>query len=306
MTNQEIIEFVQRYGETREWSASTFKLYLTTLNTLIKNTGKEITELKPIDMNRYFKNRKDNGTVKTANTDLRVLKAIFNILEDNEIVERNVVAKIKPFPDNTEKRVDDYLTVPEIRKVLRIAKKEATPNEKNKYKVNPNARATYIYLLMLFYTGLRCMECANLKPENVKYLEEEQVIEINIPKTKNGKSFTTYIVKQDVVSEVKTWIDNTADKQYLFENRNGTPIFKSEGCYSVQNIFKRLIKKAEIERKITTHATRKSFATTLRDADVNIIDIEQLLNHSVKSLGASTYARQTKEVKIKILKKLRY
>ena len=44
MTNQEIIEFVKRYGETREWSANTFKIYLITLNTLIKTTGKEITE----------------------------------------------------------------------------------------------------------------------------------------------------------------------------------------------------------------------------------------------------------------------
>ena len=296
MTNQEVINFIREYGESREWSASTFKLYLTTLNTLIKTTDKGITELMPIDMNRYFKNRKDNCTVKTANTDLRVLKAIFNILEDNEIVERNIVAKIKPFPDNTEKRVDDYLTVSEVRKVLRIAK-----NRKNKH-----AKATYIYMLILFYTGMRCMEVSKLKTKNVKYLKDEQVIELTIENTKNKKDFTTYIVKKDVVKEVYEWLKIVEDKEYLFVNENGNFIFKSEGCNSVQNIFKKIVKDAGIERRVVCHGARKSFATTLRDADVNIIDIEQLLNHSVKSLGASTYARQTKEAKIKILKKLRY
>lgn len=296
MTNQEIIEFVQRYGEAREWSANTFKSYLMTLNTLIKITGKEITELKPLDMNEYFKNRKDNGTVKTANTDLRILKAIFNILEDNEIVERNIVAKIKPFPDNTEKREDDFLTEKEVKKVLKVAKKQ----------VSPNARAIYVYLLILFYTGLRCMECANLKTTDIRYLEEDGIVEINLANTKNGKSFTTYIVNKEVVAEVKEWMDEVSDKQYLFENRNGNPIFKSEGANSVQNIYRKLIAKSGIERGLTTHSTRKSFATSLRDNDVSLVDIEQLLNHRVQNLGASTYARMTKGLKIKTLKRLGY
>ena len=306
MTNQEIIEFVKRYGETREWSANTFKIYLITLNTLIKTTGKEITELKPIDMNEYFKYRKDNGTVKTANSDLKTLNKIFNVLEDNEIIERNIVARIKPFPDNTEKREDDFLTEKEVNKVLRIAKKDSIPSEKNNYKVNPNAKATYIYLLILFYTGLRCMECANLKTTDVKYLEEDRVIEINLEHTKNRKSFTTYIVNKEVVAEAKEWIDNVADKQYLFENRNGNPIFKSEGANSVQNIYRKLIAKAGIERKLTPHSARKSFSTSLRDNDVSLVDIEQLLNHKVQNLGASTYARMTKGLKIKTLKRLGY
>ena len=306
MTNQEIIEFIQRYGSTREWANNTFKLYTNTLNTLIKHTNKNITDLLPIDMAEYFKMRKDNGTVKTANTDLRVLKSIFNILEDNRVVDQNIVAKIKPFPDNLKKRDDDFLTNKEVKQVLKIAKKQTTPNKWNDYRVNPNAKAIYVYFLILFYTGLRCMEGATLKTEDVKYLKEENIIEINLEYTKNRKSFTTYIVNKDAVIEVKKWLDSVSDKQYLFENRNGKPIFKSTGAYCVQNIYRNLIEKAGIERDLTTHSTRKSFSTSLRENNVDIIDIEQLLNHSVCNLGANTYARMTKKVKVKALKKLGY
>ena len=88
--------------------------------------------------------------------------------------------------------------------------------------------------------------------------------------------------------------------------RNGNFIFKNEGKNNVQNIYKRLISKAGIDRKLTPHSARKSFATLLREKRVGVYEIEQLLNHSVNSLGANTYARMTKELKIEVLKNIKY
>ena len=75
MTNQEIIEFVQRYGETREWSANTFKTYFMALNTLIKehellmmekarlladmeNIEKQISTMQEKENNAYNSNQR--------------------------------------------------------------------------------------------------------------------------------------------------------------------------------------------------------------------------------------------------------
>ena len=63
---------------------------------------------------------------------------------------------------------------------------------------------------------------------------------------------------------------------------------------------------AGIDRHLTCHSARKTFATFLRSNDIGMFEIEQLLNHSVNNLGASTYARMTKEFKIKILSIIEY
>ena len=298
MENKNVIEFVEEYAEAKEWSDNTLKLYKKTLNKLIEFCKpKNITSLKPLDLNKFLKHRKDTTSVATSNSDLRNLKSIYSILSDNDIC-KNITVSIKPFQDNRDKPEDDFLKAREVKRVLSICKNESEESEK--------AMRDYIYLLIMFYTGMRCSEVALLKGEDV--IIENGILEITARKTKNKKDFTTYIANKEVVETINKWILNRKPMQdeYIFINSKGNIAYKSEGANNVQKMFQGYLKKANVNRKLGCHAARKSFSTYLRDKGVDIYDIEQLLNHSVNSLGANVYARLTKQKKIKILSLIKY
>lgn len=298
MTNIELFDYIKTYGEAREWSNATFRAYFNSLNTILKLMGDiNLDELDYMKAVEYLKRRKDNMSVKSANIDLRNLKAIYEVLENSEIINKNPFKKIKPYKiiENDKEEKMDYLLPEEVNRFLSIVKNDTRNNNDS----------NYIYMLILFYTGLRCSEVAGIKTEDINYLEDEKVIEITVRATKNKKDFTTYIVNRKVVNVIKKWISNI-NTEYLFESKNGKLKYISGGKNSIQRVYSEYAIMAGIDRHLTCHSARKTFATFLRSNDIGMFEIEQLLNHSVNNLGASTYARMTKEFKIKILSIIEY
>ena len=65
-------------------------------------------------------------------------------------------------------------------------------------------------------------------------------------------------------------------KDYLFEGQKG-------GAYSsrsIQNIFKAAVLKAKIQKEVTVHTLRHSFATHLLENGTSLRYIQSLLGHS--------------------------
>ena len=305
MNNNQVIELIEEYADAKELSCNTVKLYKKTLNKLIDFCkGKNIVELKPLDLNKFLKNRKDETSVSTSNSDLRNLKSIYSVLAENDVCN-NIAKNIKPFADNRDKPEDDFLQLTEVKKVLSVCRKESSKEDKSQKEIG-KAKQDYIYLLVMFYTGMRCSEVANLKGSDV--VLENGILEVTARETKNRKDFTTYIVNKKAVSEISNWISerNVGEDEFLFVNSKGNLAYRSDGANSVQKMFQSYLEKAKVNRKLGCHATRKTFATYLRDKGVDVYDIEQLLNHSVNSLGANVYARLTKDKKIKILSMIKY
>jgi len=129
---------------------------------------------------------------------------------------------------------------------------------------------------MLFSTGLRVSELANLKKEQVNLKKEEFTV--------RGKGDKPRIVF--LSNQAKFWI-----KQYLEGRQDVSPFLfvshdrahESEGALtprSVERLVKKYSKIAGITKKVTPHTMRHSYATDLLMNGADIRSVQAMLGHS--------------------------
>ncbi|WP_268224881.1 tyrosine-type recombinase/integrase [Sinomicrobium oceani] len=130
------------------------------------------------------------------------------------------------------------------------------------------------------YTGLRASDIKNLKRSNIK----DNKIQLTQNKTKNA----VYIP-----------LNYNAKKILEKQSHNDDFVFKlSDHICSMNRTVKKLIKLAQIDKKVHFHSARHTFATLLVSAGVNIFTISKLMGHKdIKS--TLVYAKVIDEEKQK-------
>jgi len=125
-----------------------------------------------------------------------------------------------------------------------------------------------LVLMFLYYAGLRLDEVINLDWQDIDF--EREVI--HIKKAKGEKERVVFLHKK-LKEMLKIYgIDK---KGLVFKSQMG----KKYNKRTIQQIVHNTAKKAGIEKKVTPHTLRHSFATHLLEAGVDIRYIQQLLGH---------------------------
>lgn len=146
-------------------------------------------------------------------------------------------------------------------------------------------------LYMLYSTGIRCGELVNLKVEDIDFKGNLVVI-------KKGKGRKDRIVSlsEKMKTLLLAYLRKVHPSVFLFEGQNGYRY--STG--SVQKVVKKAVQKAGIDKRVTPHMLRHSYATHLHDSGVDIRHIQKLLGHSsTKTTEIYTYVskRDIKAIK---------
>ncbi len=171
----------------------------------------------------------------------------------NEILELNIV-KIK---------------TPKIEKTLPtvLSKKEVI----NLFKATNNFKSR-LMLKLLYSSGLRVSELTKLKYEDIHFDEKTGLV-----RQGKGKKDRMFILSQEVIDEIKIFQKKQdKNKGYIFTNNIGLPI----STRNIQKLIKISAKKANINKNVTPHKLRHSFATHLLEAGTDIRMIQELLGHS--------------------------
>lgn len=168
-----------------------------------------------------------------------------------------------------DKKLPATLTVDEIFYLLDTIKPEELPT---KYPERDQA----VFELM-YATGVRCSELINIKLSDID-MSARKIRVLGKGKKERfvlfgSKAFTC--LQRYLSTERSALVAGQYDSGYLFLNRNGTQITTR----SIQRIFEMFRKFLQIERKLTPHKIRHSFATHLLQQGVNLRIIQELLGH---------------------------
>lgn len=147
-----------------------------------------------------------------------------------------------------------------------ISKKEVT----NLINTLTNVKHKCIVSL-LYASGLRLNELLNLKPKDIE--SERMVILVRGGKG-NRDRYT--ILGKSLLNDLRTYFKEYKPIEYLFEGPNGG---KYTGT-SVQAIVRKAAFYAGINKKVTPHTLRHSFATHLLENGTDLRYIQSLLGHS--------------------------
>lgn len=208
---------------------------------------------------------------KTVKRKIASLKAFYNYLEEEEIIESNPFRKIKV-------KFKETLTLPRI-----IPRDEIERLLNSMYDcLKENALASYKYRLrdvavveVFFATGARVYEISNIREDSVNL--NSGLIKIM---GKGGKERYVQISNSSILAILKKYYaENQSEIKksgFFFINNRGNRYTEQ----SIRLMLKKYAKQAGIERNITPHMFRHSFATYLIEEGVDVSCVQQILGHS--------------------------
>lgn len=126
-----------------------------------------------------------------------------------------------------------------------------------------------IIIKLLYSTGIRLQELINLKRSDIDF--DRKIV--NIRKGKGNKDRVSLLSESLILDLVKYYSQYEFKTPYILEGRKGK--------YSKKSVQKVLEKAGKsINKEVTPHMLRHSFATHLLDQGIDIAYIRKLLGHS--------------------------
>lgn len=207
---------------------------------------------------------------KTVKRKIASMKAFYTYLEEEEIIEETPFRKIKV-------KFKETITLPriisreDIEKLLNcVYSKIAGAGASHKYH-----RRDAAVLETLFATGARVYEISNLRAGCVDL--STGTIRIM---GKGGKERYIQIGDNSVVELLSKYYEENKERiresGFFFVNNRGRRFTEQ----SIRLMIRKYVKLAGIEKNITPHMFRHSFATYLIEEEVDISCVQQILGHS--------------------------
>ncbi|WP_100629937.1 tyrosine-type recombinase/integrase [Algoriphagus formosus] len=177
------------------------------------------------------------------------IKKYFETEEKSRIQPTSIVLPPK------EKKLPNVLSKEEIKKTL-----GALSNIKHK-----------TMLSLIYACGLRRSELINLRIEDIE--SARGILRINQSK---GSKDRIVSISQKVIKMLRVYFQAFQPKEFLFE---GVKPGKQYSAKSLENVFKKAVNKAGINKQATLHWLRHSYATHLMEAGTDLRIIQSLLGH---------------------------
>ena len=208
---------------------------------------------------------------KTVKRKIATLKAYYNYLEEEEIINDNPFRRIKvKFKENVT--LPRIIPREEIEQLLNFMYNRLDENDNSVYKYRLR---DVVVVEMLFATGARVYEISNIREDSIDL--NSGLIRI---KGKGGKERYVQISNSYLLAMMKKYfVENRTEIKesgYFFVNNRGNRYTEQ----SIRLMLKKYTKQAGIERNITPHMFRHSFATYLIEEGVDVSCVQQILGHS--------------------------
>ncbi len=206
---------------------------------------------------------------KTTKRKLASVKAMFNFLDFENDDFTNLFHKMR-IKIKEPKILPIVMNLDEVSKILGLIYNEYYSENNSIYKRNSTIRNIAI-IELLFSTGIRVSELCNLKCTNIDFTNEQIKVF-----GKGNKERVIHICQKSVWNILKLYNSIFKPETYFFINRLG----KKTSSQSVRLLVKKYVRLSKINKKITPHTFRHTFATLLLEENVDIKYIQNLLGHS--------------------------
>lgn len=292
-------DFLNHCQFEKNLSVKTLKAYQTDLcqfNSFLidNNLSHHISDITKTEIRGYIASLA-NLKPKSIKRKIASIKALFNYLEFEDLLIANPLRKLK-IRIKEPRLLPIVLNMSEISKVYTVAFEiEKNVKDKNSYAYKEALR-NLVVLELLFTTGARVSEVANLKVSNMNL--DTGNIRIS---GKGAKERIIQICNKETISILKKYHRIYSKpieiNGHFLINRFGNKLSDQ----SIRNIIKNFITTAGIQKNVTPHTFRHSFATLLLERDVDIKYIQSMLGHS-SIMTTQIYTHVNSEKQRQILK----
>lgn len=295
---EEINKFLFHCKFEKNLSDKTIKAYTTDLKQFQEfiNKNHSINDIYKIgkDELKHYIQFISKFKPKTIKRKIASIKAMFNFLEFEEFIEINPFRKIK-LRIKEPSILPKVMNLQEVTQLFNMAYQGLDKiRVKQHYYAYKEIIRDIAVLELLFGTGVRVSELCSLK--NTDFGVNFSSIRVN---GKGNKERIIQISNKDIKKALRNYYnyfsDIICDDNYFFINKLGNRLSEQ----SVRLMIKKYRNKCHINKNITPHVFRHTFATLLLEHDVDIKYIQNLLGHSsIVTTQIYTHVSQKKQAKI--------
>lgn len=199
----------------------------------------------------------------TISRRISTIKNFFLFLENEKIAKNLVKEVILP---KKEKHIPTFLSIDEIKNLLSVFDETKPTEYRDKTMV-----------LVMYSAGLRVSELINLEKRSINF--EEKLITLKGKGNKERFVPLNYIALEYLNNYLSQNKNNKvfSKSKYLFINKkDGKPLTRQYFFVELNKYAKR----AGIDKKISPHTLRHSFATHLLENGADLRVVQELLGHS--------------------------
>jgi len=247
------LEAFKSYMNYRRYSKNTIKTYCDSLQIFFKFNATENLEQLTIEHLIKFNNEhilKNNYSASYQNQVINAIK-LFYRNRFNKTMEVDFIQRPR-----REKRLPNVLSKLEVKSILESP-------------INLKHRAM---LSLIYACGLRRSELLNLTLKDV--LSDRHLLFIRQSK---GKKDRMLPISDKLISMLREYYRAYKPKTWLFEGQNPGEQYSER---SLQLVLNQALNKARINKPVTLHWLRHSYATHLLENGTDLRYIQELLGHS--------------------------
>lgn len=241
---------------------NTIESYLLDLMSFLKWFNNDVRITTKEDILNYISFLRGNLNEKSINRHISSLKSFYSYLADMNYISINPLEDISIL--KVKKTLPKYLSTEEVDKLLNI-KLNTAFDYRNK-----------AMLEVIYGTGLRVSELVKLEYSNIDF--ENSIIRVKGKGKKDrivplGEIASYYL--KIYINDYRSKLLNENNYDEIFLNNHGKPITRQGFNFILENIRR----ETGIEKELTPHTLRHSFATHLLEGGADIRSIQEMLGH---------------------------
>lgn len=260
-------EYIYYVKEDRKFSRNTLDAYIRDINNFIdyleNNKVSSIDDVNKSIIIEYLMELKNDGRANsTISRNLASIRSMFQYLLNKRIVSEDPTFNLKSYP--TEKKAPIILTTKEIDSLISKPNSETMKGARDKAMIH-----------LISNTGLRVSQLINLDISDINldsgvvYIKEETTRSIQIDKA-TAESVKIYLKKYRKLYD---------EEDPLFINMYGNRLSR-QGFWKILRYY---ANKLGLDKSITPHTLRHSFAANLVENGVELEKVQQMLGHNDRS-----------------------